>query len=44
MDHPLLLLIGSPFLPQTRLLLGGVYLLIGINAAIGSVVHWRLDR
>ena len=38
------LLIGSHFLPETRLLLGGVYLLIGINAAIGSAVLWRWDR
>jgi hypothetical protein len=38
------LLIGSHFLLETRLLLGGMYMLIGTNAAIGGAVLWRLDR
>jgi hypothetical protein len=38
------LLLGSHFLPKTRLLLGGVYLLIGTNAASGAALLMRLRR
>jgi hypothetical protein len=38
------LLVGTHFLPETRILLGGIYLLIGTNAAIGAAVLWRLSR
>jgi hypothetical protein len=38
------LLVGSHFLPETRLLLGGIYLLIGVTAAVGSALLWRPCR
>jgi hypothetical protein len=38
------ILIGSQFLPETRLLVGGIYLLIGVVAATGAAILWRLRR
>ncbi|MFL6600172.1 MAG: hypothetical protein ACJ8R9_02480 [Steroidobacteraceae bacterium] len=40
----LFLILGSHFLPETRLLLGGVYLIIGTNAACGAALLWVLRR
>jgi hypothetical protein len=38
------LLAGSYFLPETRLLLGGLYVLIGVVAAMGAAILWKLRR
>jgi hypothetical protein len=38
------LLVGSSFLPETRLMLGGIYLLIAVVASLGFMILRRLER